>query len=157
MDEASQIFDGTQVISQLRENQNIEYKGMKRNLKGYFNSTTRALKLLASACGKAVKQRWVVRVKSDCATAKNALSLLEIWRRKRLRYLVATDRRKRTLDIIQAYTWDGCRGLLWGLEALWRMGAWGQQLDEEGIKPWAWSWCLLFDHASSFTRSRQPA
>ena len=31
MDEAARIFDGTQVISQLRDNQNIEYKGKKRN------------------------------------------------------------------------------------------------------------------------------
>jgi heme/copper-type cytochrome/quinol oxidase subunit 3 len=37
MDAASRIFDIAQVISQLRENQNIEYKGKKRNLKDYFN------------------------------------------------------------------------------------------------------------------------
>lgn len=38
MDEASRIVDGTQVISQLRENQTIEYRGKKRNLKNYFNT-----------------------------------------------------------------------------------------------------------------------
>jgi len=37
MTEASQVFDDVQVISQLRENQNIEYKGKKRNLAHYFN------------------------------------------------------------------------------------------------------------------------
>ena len=36
MDTASRIFDINQVISQLRENQIIEYKGKKRNLKGLF-------------------------------------------------------------------------------------------------------------------------
>jgi len=46
MNAASQIFDKVQVISQLRENQTIEYKGKKRNLKGYFNSTNKTLKLL---------------------------------------------------------------------------------------------------------------
>jgi transcription initiation factor IIE alpha subunit len=38
MDTASRIFDINQVISQLRENQIIEYKGKKRNLKDYFNT-----------------------------------------------------------------------------------------------------------------------
>jgi hypothetical protein len=37
MTEASRIFGDIQVVSQLRENQNIEYKGRKRNLKHYFN------------------------------------------------------------------------------------------------------------------------
>jgi len=46
MDEASRIFDITQVISQLRENQNIEYKGKKGNLKDYLIPPTKAWKWL---------------------------------------------------------------------------------------------------------------
>ncbi len=38
MDKASQIFDSTQTISQLKENQLIDYRGKKRNLKDYFNT-----------------------------------------------------------------------------------------------------------------------
>jgi len=43
MDEAARIFDITQVISQLRENQTIEYRGKKRNLKDYFNTTNKGV------------------------------------------------------------------------------------------------------------------
>ena len=45
MDKASRIFDDCQVISQLRENQNIEYKGKKRSLNGYFNSTNKGVEV----------------------------------------------------------------------------------------------------------------
>ena len=37
MSEALALFGNTQVISQLRENQNIEHQGKKRTLKDYFN------------------------------------------------------------------------------------------------------------------------
>jgi len=41
--------DGAQVISQLRENQNIGYKGKKRNLKDYFNTKVLELKYTANS------------------------------------------------------------------------------------------------------------
>jgi len=46
MDEASRIFDITQVISQLRENQAIEYKDKKRSLKDYFNTTNKGVEVI---------------------------------------------------------------------------------------------------------------
>ena len=45
MDKASRIFNDCQVISQLRENQNIEYKGKKRNLKNYFSTTNKGVEV----------------------------------------------------------------------------------------------------------------
>jgi hypothetical protein len=45
MDTASRIFDTNQVISQLRENQIIEYKGKKRNLKDYFNTINKGVEV----------------------------------------------------------------------------------------------------------------
>ena len=39
MDKASQIFNIAQVISQLHDNQLIDYKGKKRNIKDFFNTT----------------------------------------------------------------------------------------------------------------------
>ena len=56
MGAASQIFDHTQVISQLRENQNIEYRGKKRTLKAYFNDINKGVEvILRIRGGKEVK------------------------------------------------------------------------------------------------------
>jgi len=58
MDEASRIFDITQVISQLRENQNIEYKGKKEKLKDYFNTTNKGVEVALRVRGvKKLKRR----------------------------------------------------------------------------------------------------
>ena len=43
MDKASLIFGGVQVISQLHKNQNIIYKGKKKSLDEYFNSTNKGV------------------------------------------------------------------------------------------------------------------
>ena len=43
MDKASSIFGGVQTISQLRKNQNIFFKGKKKNLEEYFNSTNKGV------------------------------------------------------------------------------------------------------------------
>ncbi len=56
MDNASRIFDITQVISQSRENQTIEYRGKKRNLKTYFNTLNKGVDMtLRVHDGKDVK------------------------------------------------------------------------------------------------------
>ena len=106
MDEAAQIFDMTQVVSQLRENQTIEYKGQKRNLKDYFNTTNKGV----------VVTLWVRGVKDVKATVSSARLKVAAHGKKRFvvalkyegesdyRYLVATDMTWRTLDNIQAYT-----------------------------------------------------
>ena len=80
MDEASRIFDGTQVISQLRENQNIEYKGKKRNLKDYFNSTNKGVEVtLRVRGGKDVKATVSsARLKVTCAWQKTFCRCPEI-------------------------------------------------------------------------------
>ena len=43
MDKASSIFGIKQVISQLHENQVIDYRGKKSNLKTYFNTTNKGV------------------------------------------------------------------------------------------------------------------
>src|SRR5664280_1329884 len=56
MDKAAQIFDSTQVVSQLRENQVIEYRGKKMNLKRYFNALNKGVEMtLRVRGGKDVK------------------------------------------------------------------------------------------------------
>ncbi len=148
MDEASRIFGITQVISQLRENQVIEYRGKKINLKAYFNTLNTGVEVtlrvrggeevkatVSSARLKVLahgKKRWVVALKYDGESD--------------YRYLVTTDMTWRTLDIIQAYT------LRWLVEVFfedWKLyEGWAReakQLDEEGASR-GLILSLLLDH-----------
>jgi hypothetical protein len=40
---ASDLFGGVQVISQLRSNQNIRYRGKKKTIQDYFNITNKGI------------------------------------------------------------------------------------------------------------------
>jgi len=135
MDKASRIFDGTQVISQLRENQNIEHKGKKRNLKAYFNSTNKGVEVtLRVRGGEDVKATMSsARLKVTAHGKKRFVIALKYEDESDYRYLVATDMTWRTMDVIQAYT------LRWLVEVFfedWKLyEGWGReakQLDEEG-------------------------
>lgn len=148
MDETARIFDGAQVISQLRENQNIEYKGKKRNLKGYFKSTNKGVEVtLRVRGGKEVKAMMSsARLKVTAHGKKRFVVALKYEGENDYRYLVATDMTWRTMDIIQAYT------LRWLVEVFfedWKLyEGWGheaKQLDEEGSSR-GLILSLLFDH-----------
>ena len=148
MDEASRIFDITQVISQLRENQNIEYKDKKRNLKDYFNTTNKGVEvILRVRGGKEVKATVSsARLKVIAHGKKRLVVALKYEGESDYRYLVATDMTWRTMDIIQAYT------LRWLVEVFfedWKLyEGWGReakQMDEEGSSR-GLILSLLFDH-----------
>jgi hypothetical protein len=148
MDETSRIFDGAQVISQLRENQNIEYKGKKRNLKGYFNSINKGVDVTLRVRGvKEVKATMSsARLKVTAHGKKRFVVALKYEGESDYRYLVATDMTWRTMDIIQAYT------LRWLVEVFfedWKLyEGWGheaKQMDEEGSSR-GLILSLLFDH-----------
>jgi DDE superfamily endonuclease len=135
MDKASQIFDGCQVISQLRENQNIEYKGKNRNLKNYFNTTNKGVEVTLRVRGDKDVKATVssARLKVTAHGKKRLVVALKYEGESDYRYLVATDMTWRTMDIIQAYT------LRWLVEVFfedWKLyEGWGReakQLDEEG-------------------------
>lgn len=135
MDEASQICDGAQVISQLRENQNIEYKGKKRSLKNYFNTTNPGVAVTVQVRGgkKIAAVMSSARLKVTAHGKKRFVIALKYEGESDYRYLVATDMTWRTIDIIQAYT------LRWLVEVFfedWKLyEGWGReakQLDEEG-------------------------
>jgi hypothetical protein len=148
MDETSRIFDGAQVISQLRENQDIEYKGKKRNLKGYFNSINKGVDVTLRVRGvKEVKATMSsARLKVTAHGKKRFVVALKYEGESDYRYLVATDMTWRTMDIIQAYT------LRWLVEVFfedWKLyEGWGheaKQMDEEGSSR-GLILSLLFDH-----------
>ena len=148
MDEASQIFDLTQVVSQLRENQNIEYRGKKQNLKDYFNTLNKGVEVtLRVRGGKDVKATVsTARLKVAAHGKKRLVVALKYEGESDYRYLVATDMTWRTRDMIQAYT------LRWLVEVFfedWKLyEGWGReakQLDEEGSSR-GLILSLLFDH-----------
>ncbi len=135
MTEAAKIFGDVQVISQLRENQNIEYKGKKRNLKHYFNKINLGVPATIQVRGgKLVKVTLSsARLKVSAHGKKRFVIALKYEGESEYRYLVATDMTWRTIDIIQAYT------LRWLVEVFfedWKLyEGWGReakQLDEEG-------------------------
>jgi hypothetical protein len=135
MDTASRIFDINQVISQLRENQIIEYKGKKRNLKDYFNTINKGVEVTLRVRGGEEVKATVssARLKVFAHGKKRLVVALKYEDESDYRYLVATDMTWRTLDIIQAYT------LRWLVEVFfedWKLyEGWGReakQLDEEG-------------------------
>jgi hypothetical protein len=103
---ASSLFGGVQVISQMRHNQNIRFRGKKYSLEQYFRKfpgVTQTIRIRGSepvtvtvgsarlpVCAHEGQKRFVIALKYDGE--------------QDYRYLVATDLTWRTLDIVQAYT-----------------------------------------------------
>jgi len=76
MEGAATESGGAQVISQLRKNQNIEYRGKKRTLDSYFNSINQGVeKRVCVRGGKEIKVTVSSARLKVSAHGKNALSL----------------------------------------------------------------------------------
>jgi DDE superfamily endonuclease len=106
MDAAADLFDGTQVISQLRQNQKIQVRQREQSLTQYFDThpgVAQAIQIRGQApilatvgslrvnvCAHPGKKRFVIALKYPGESE--------------YRYLVATDLSWRTIDIIQAYS-----------------------------------------------------
>ncbi len=148
LDDACRILGIKQVISQLRSNQNVHYRGRNWNPSDFFNvickGTTRKIRVRGGSevemtvagarlhVGAHGKKRFVIAVKYEGE--------------KEYRYLVASDMSWRTEDVIRAYT------LRWLVEVFFedwkRYEGWGQearQFDEEGSSR-SLILSLLFDH-----------
>jgi hypothetical protein len=105
MDSAAAIFDGTQVISQLRHNQNIHFRNRIQSLSHYFEQhpgveqqlRIRGQDPITATVGS-------LRVKVCAHGQKRFVIALKYAGESDYRYLVATDLSWRTLDIIQAYS-----------------------------------------------------
>jgi hypothetical protein len=105
MDAASALFKGTQVISQLRQNQNINYRNQKQNVSHYFSSHEGVAQQV-SIRGQVPITVTVgsIRVEVCAHGRKRFVIALKYPEEKDYRYLVATDMSWRTLDIIQVYS-----------------------------------------------------
>jgi DDE superfamily endonuclease len=105
MDAAAALFDGTQVVSQLRHNQNIDFRNRVQSLAIYFKNhpgveqklSIRGQEPITATVGS-------LRVKVCAHKAKRFVIALKYPGEKEYRYLVATDMSWRTIDIIQAYS-----------------------------------------------------
>ncbi|GFO73087.1 transposase, IS701 family [Bathymodiolus japonicus methanotrophic gill symbiont] len=148
MDEAAKESGGSQVISQLRKNQKIEYRGRIRSVESYFNSINKGIdQIIRVRGGKEIKVTVSsARLKVSSHSKKRFVIALKYDGENDYRYLVATDLTWRTQDIIQAYT------LRWLIEVFfedWKLyEGWGReakQLDEEGSSR-GLILSLLFDH-----------
>ncbi|WP_230987869.1 hypothetical protein [Bathymodiolus japonicus methanotrophic gill symbiont] len=148
MDEAAKESGGSQVISQLRKNQNIEYRGRIRSVESYFNSINKGIdQIIRVRGGKEIKVTVSsARLKVSSHSKKRFVIALKYDGENDYRYLVATDLTWRTQDIIQAYT------LRWLIDVFfedWKLyEGWGReakQLDEEGSSR-GLILSLLFDH-----------
>ncbi len=105
MDAASALFDGCQVISQLRNNQNIRYRTRKYHVSTYFSKFqggTQSIRIRGQEPVNAIVGSARLEV---CAHGKKRFVIaLKYPGEKEYRYLVATDLSWRTVDIIQAYS-----------------------------------------------------
>jgi len=106
MNQASKIFGGVQVISQLSNNQNILDRGQKKSVDHYFNSTNKGVNQIICIRGgeKIIATVSSARLKVDAHGVKRFVIALKYEDEEDYRYLVASDLSWRTKDIIQAYT-----------------------------------------------------
>jgi hypothetical protein len=133
MDQASTLF-GTQVISQLRHNQNVRFRNRLISLEKYFTQSPGVPHMLKIRGGEEVPVRVSsARLYVDAHHTKRFVMALTYEGESASRYLVASDLSWRTLDIVQGST------LRWLVEVFledWKSyEGWGQltkQPDEDG-------------------------
>ena len=131
LDEASQLFDSTQVISQIRKNQKVRFRNRKISVEEYFTRYPGVWQEITLRGGKKV----AVQVGSArlylCAHHKKRFVIaLQYEGEETYRYLVANDLTWRTVDIVQAYT------LRWLVEVFiedWKSNeGWGSLTQQTG-------------------------
>lgn len=136
MSKASDLFGDVQVISQLKSDQNIQYKGKTKKISDYFNFINKGVSTTIQVRGGEEVNATVgsARLKVNAHSGKKRFVIaLKYEGQEDYRYLVATDVSWRTFDIIQAYS------LRWLVEVFfedWKLyEGWGReakQFDEDG-------------------------
>ncbi|GAH57680.1 unnamed protein product, partial [marine sediment metagenome] len=144
---ASNIFDGIQVISQLRSNQNIRLSNNTMNLEEYFTKhpgSTQEIKIRGGE--KTNVTVGSARLYIVAHGRKRLVIALRYEGEEEYRYLVSSDMSWQHLDIVKAYT------LRWLIEVFfqdWKSyEGWGQltkQPDEDGSSK-SLILSLLLDH-----------
>ena len=133
VDEASAIFGGVQVISQIKTNQNVRYRNRDIAVEKYFSShpgTTQKIRIRGGKQQTATIGSARLHV---CSHGKKRFVIaLKYEGEEEYRYIVATDLSWRTLDIVEAYT------LRWLIEVFfedWKIcEGWGRLTKHTGEK-----------------------
>ena len=105
MNQASNLFDGVQVISQLHCNQNVCFRGHKKSVTTYFSQHPGITKTFSIRGGKEINADVSsARLHVNAHHQKRFVIAIKYQGQNEYRYLVASDMSWQTLDIIQAYT-----------------------------------------------------
>ena len=133
MDNASELFGGIQVLSQLRSNQNVRFFNRKMKVSDYFNKYAGTQQEICIRGGDTIKATVnSVRIYVDAHGKKRFVVALKYETESEYRYIVATDLSWRTLDIIKAYS------LRWLIEVFfedWKSyEGWGQLAKQPDIE-----------------------
>ena len=131
LDEASDIFGGVQVISQIRENQKVMFRGKEVYVKKYFSGRTGVINGIKIRGGKKDTVTVASARMHVCSHGKKRFVIaLKYKGEDDYRYIVATDLSWRTLDIVEAYT------LRWLIEVFfedWKISeGWGRLTKHTG-------------------------
>jgi len=105
LNEASSVFGGVQVISQIKRNQNIRFRNKEISVQKYFTSYPGTEQTVIIRGGK--KQKVIVgaaRLHVCSHNQKRFVVALKYEGEKEYRYIVASDLSWRHLDIVEAYT-----------------------------------------------------
>lgn len=133
MDSASHIFDGVQVISQLRQNQITKIQSKERTIKSYFKSYPGIPKNLSIRFGESLSvMLGGARLWIKAHHKKRYIVALRYEGEEEYRYLVATDMTWMMTDIAAAYT------MRWLVEVFfsdWKQyEGWCQMAKQTGVE-----------------------
>jgi hypothetical protein len=105
MDPAGAVFDGVQVISQLRGNQKVCFRNRRLSLAEYFDRYSGVVQRYRRRGGQPITV-WVssARLFVEANGKKRLVIALKYEGESEYRYLVASDLTWRTEDIVQAFT-----------------------------------------------------
>jgi hypothetical protein len=151
LDQASQLFGGIQVISQIRANQLIRFKNKNMPVENYFASFPGTQQTIGVRGGEQIKVIvGSARLHVHAHGKKRFVIALKYEGEDEYRYIIASDLSWRTLDIVEAYT------LRWLVEVFfqdWKANeGWGKltkQIGEEGSSR-SLILSLLVDHSLFF-------
>ena len=106
MDKASALFDGAQVISQLKKNQNVRVNGKKISLEQYFSSLAEETVEVTIRGGKKIRvQMKYKRLYVDAHQKKRLIVALKYDGQEEYRYLAATDLSWLARTVVNAFSY----------------------------------------------------
>ncbi len=147
MAQAVRLFPTVQMISQLRSNQKVRYRGRLWSVRDYFRAYPGVAQTVTIRGGETIELLvGSARLYVEFQGVKCFVVAVRYPDAPEYRYLVASDLSWRTLDIVQAYT------LRWLVEVciedLKVYEGWGQATKQPGVEGSSRSLCLrlLCDH-----------